>query len=172
MLNFCQRKTISRVFFLLAAMVLSSVVKSQTVDHLVADISPAANLVADAQTAASKGIPILLVVSRDDCGFCRQLKREILIPMRRSGDYEEKLIMRELNVDWQAGVTDFEGVRRSALSLAELFDATLTPTVLLLGPGGREMAERLIGINTVEMYGYYLDQAIDTAIVRIRGESR
>ena len=140
------------------------------VDVTVTHITPAANLLADAQRAAKEGIPILVAVTREECGFCEQLKREILIPMKRSGDYEDKVIMRELNVDWQAKVTDFDGKRLSTTEFAERYDSLFTPTVLVLGPGGREAAKRLVGINTVEMYGFYLDAQIESAIQQIRGK--
>ena len=47
--------------------------------------------------------------------------------------------------------------------LARRYGARLTPTVLFLDGRGRELTKPMIGINTVEFYGYYLDAAIDTA---------
>ncbi len=47
------------------------------------------------------------------------------------------------------------------------YDALFTPTVLLVGPQGEDLDERLIGINNDEMYLWYLEQAIDRAAARI-----
>lgn len=42
--------------------------------------------------------------------------------------------------------------------------------MLFLDPQGRELTDRMVGINTLEFYGGYLDQNIDTALSRVRGE--
>lgn len=41
--------------------------------------------------------------------------------------------------------------------------ASLAPTVLLLGPSGRELAERLVGAGVPDFYGAYLEQRLATA---------
>ena len=46
--------------------------------------------------------------------------------------------------------------------------AYVTPTILFVDHTGRQLAERMVGINTIEMYGGYLDQCIDTALMHIR----
>ena len=126
-------------------------------------VPAAADFSADAKAAASKGIPILVVVTRDDCTYCATIKKKILLPMQRNKRYRYRIIMREVNVDWSAAVTDFNGERVSAIHWAKQYQATFTPTVLLLDPSGREATERLVGINTVEMYGWYLDRSIAAA---------
>jgi hypothetical protein len=35
-------------------------------------------------TAESRGLPILLMVSQSDCGYCEQMKRQVLNPMQLS----------------------------------------------------------------------------------------
>jgi len=44
----------------------------------------------------------------------------------------------------------------------------VTPTVLLLSPAGEVLAEGIVGVNTVEMYSYYLDEKIAQALDKLR----
>lgn len=127
----------------------------------------AADLRADATRASSGGLPMLLIVTREDCGFCARLKRTVIVPMILSGEYETRVIIRELNIDAQEPLVDFDGNSVTPLGLAGRYDAMFTPTVLLIGPQGEELHERLLGINNDEMYLYYLDRAIDLAARRL-----
>ena len=133
-----------------------------------ATIMAAVDLGADSGQARQQGIPLLLVVTRELCGYCDQLKAQILRPMLLSGEYEDLIILRELNIDSETPIRGFDGRAASGYSVASGYDALFTPTVLFLGPEGEEVAQRMIGINTVEMYGYYLDQAIAGATAAIR----
>ena len=126
-------------------------------------IEPARDLAADGAEAARRGVPVLLAVTRADCEYCAALKREILEPMRLSGDAPGRVIIREVDVDSRLEVTGFDGARESGWSVADGYEALFTPTVLIVGPTGEELVERIIGLNTPEMYGWYLDRAIGEA---------
>ena len=126
-------------------------------------IEPARDLAADGAEAARRGVPVLLAVTRADCEYCAALKREILEPMRLSGDEPGRVLIREVDVDSRREVTGFDGARASGWSVADGYEAMFTPTVLIVGPTGVELVERIIGLNTPEMYGWYLDRAIDEA---------
>ena len=106
---------------------------------------------------------LLVIVSRTDCGYCQVLKREFIRPMLISGNYTDKVLIRELLLDKDTSITDFDGTRTTASMIAQRYDEWLTPTVLFLSPSGDELTPRRRGINTVEYYGYYLDKAIDQA---------
>lgn len=131
------------------------------------DVPQATDLGADAGRASASSLPLLLVVTREDCGFCARLKRSVIVPMILSGEYETRVIIRELDIDAETPVIDFDGRSVSPLAIAMRYDALFTPTVLLVGPQGQDLDERIIGINNDEMYLYYLDQAIDRAAVRV-----
>ncbi len=134
-------------------------------------IPSASDLAADSRESARRGVPILLVVTRVECGFCETLKREILRPMVMAGDHPERVLIRELNLDSSAPLTGFDGQPASCWSVASGYDAMFSPTVLLVGPGGEELADRIVGINTPEMYGWYLDQAIRSATRALAGSA-
>lgn len=135
-------------------------------------LEPAGDLRATAEEAASRGVPILLAVTRNECGYCATLKRKVLEPMRLSGDDPARVLVRELNVDSPEPVVGFDGSPATAQEIARGYEAEFTPTVLLVGPDGSELAERIVGINTPEFYGWYLDEAIEAARAASAGQSK
>jgi thioredoxin-related protein len=132
------------------------------------EIPVAEDLHADAAVAESERIPIMLLVSQTYCGYCDQLKEWIIRPMILSGDYEGKVTIRELLVDSFEPVRDFDGEPRDPDKISARYEAHLTPTLLFLGPDGQELTERIHGINTPEMFGHYVDEAIAKSTERLR----
>jgi thioredoxin-related protein len=116
-----------------------------------------------------RGIPIMLVVTQYHCGYCERMKSEVLLPMRLSGEYEDRVLMRELMIDPGETVTDFQGRREAAATFAAHYRVSVTPTLLFLGPDGEEAAERIRGINTVDYLPLYIEEAIDAATKRMDG---
>ncbi len=127
------------------------------------------DLAADAAEAARRRSPILLLVSQEECPFCWQIKREILNPMVLSGDYDDRLLMREIFIDDGFLLRDFQGREVEGSEFALRYGVFLTPTLLFLDPQGRELTEKMVGIQTPEMYFLYVDAAIDEAVERLRG---
>ena len=131
-------------------------------------LEQALNLQKDGQLAARHGTPILLMVSREECPYCEMMKREILRPMELSGDYRDRVLIRELLIDHWQSVINFQGREQSAADFSAGYKTRLTPTLLFLDPQGRELTQRMIGINTIELFGLYLDAAIDRARAEMR----
>lgn len=130
-------------------------------------VSDTDDLYALAEQARAGHLPILLVISREDCPYCHLLKREILNPMLVSGELDGKVIVRELMIDSFLPVRDFNGEAVEPDALAERYRAYLTPTLLFLDHRGREVAERIVGINTLEYYGFFVSSAIEKAHSRV-----
>ncbi len=114
--------------------------------------------------------PILLLMSQEDCPFCVKLKHEILNPMVLSGDYDSRIIMRELMIDSMVEPRGFDGYELDASIIASEYGISVTPTMLFLGPDGKELTKRIVGINTVELFSFYVDQAIEKAVKKLHGE--
>ena len=140
------------------------------VQALSTGVSHAENFAALSDRARSGHMPILLVVSQADCPYCELLKREILEPMLVSGEYEGRVLIRELLIDSALPGRDFDGQAVAPDELAGRYRIRLTPTVLFPDHRGRELTKRMIGINTVDFYGHYLDAAIDAARERLRAD--
>jgi thioredoxin-related protein len=113
--------------------------------------------------AETRQIPILLMVSQDHCGFCKQMKQEVLNPMLLSGDETDRVLMRELLIDAGATVVNFQGQHEASKTFSSRYKVRVTPTLLFLDNKGEEVAERILGINTVDYLPFYIEGAIDQA---------
>jgi thioredoxin-related protein len=125
----------------------------------------------DGLHASQRNIPLMIMFSQEDCAFCLKLTEEIINPMLISGDYTDRVLIRELMIDSGMDIIDFSGKPVNPRELFNRYRLFVTPSVLILDSSGKELAERQIGINTVDYYGYYLDQAIDKALVEIRNRT-
>ena len=122
----------------------------------------------EGRQAQSRQLPIMLTFSADDCSYCELLEEDFLQPMLLSGEYEDRAIIRKLILDDGSSVSDFSGRDIEATRLSDQYRVFVTPTILFIDGEGRELAERIVGINTPELFGGYLDACIDTARASIR----
>jgi len=141
---------------------LSTALRAET------EVPIAANLQADGQLAHNRQLPILLVFSAIECGYCELLEEEFLQPMLLGGEYRDKIIIRKLVLDNGSRLADFSGKPIDATRLSDRYRVYVTPTILFVNEKGTELAERMVGINTPELFGGYLDDCIDTAWLMIR----
>lgn len=126
------------------------------------------NLQQEGGQARVRQQPVLLAFSADDCSYCKLLEEDFLQPMLLSGEYEDRVIIRKLILDNGSSVTDFTGRQIETTRLSDRYRVFVTPTILFVDGNGRELAERMIGINTPELFGGYLDACVDTALASIR----
>ena len=85
-------------------------------------------------------------------------------PMSRNRDYRAGE-MRRLVVSDDDSIRDFDG------RPATTYGYCPAPTVLLDGKD-RMLARPVVGLTTVDYYGMYLDEAIDTAVAKVRAGHR
>lgn len=109
-------------------------------------------------------LPLLLMLHADYCDYCRQLKKLYLEPMERSGDYTGRILLRQLDIHSGRKITGFGGQVMLSGELADSWKVIVTPTLLFLDAEGRELAERMLGFNSPDFYGAYLERAIEQAI--------
>lgn len=132
------------------------------------EVTAALDLHSVSVEAQKKNLPILLVFSASDCSFCELLENEILKPMILSGDYYDRVIIRKVVMDDESTLRDFDGEEVSMEDFSDRYDIFVTPTMLFLDPAGLELSERLLGINTVEMFGGRVDRAIELSLEKLR----
>jgi thioredoxin-related protein len=118
-----------------------------------------ASLPAEAQAAAARGEPLIVLVSLPGCPYCERIRRTHLAPLALAAG--GGVVQIDLGSD--RTLVDFDGATRNHDAVARARDARFTPTVLFLGPRGDELAERLVGAGVPDFYGAYLDQRIVTA---------
>jgi thioredoxin-related protein len=120
-----------------------------------------------AKVAHTENKIIMLEVAASYCEYCELLEEEFIKPMLRSGDYTDILI-RKVDMDSAALIKDFSGETISPGEFSRSLKARLTPTLLFFGGNGNEVAPRILGINSLDLYGGYLDDAINTGLQKIK----
>jgi hypothetical protein len=73
-----------------------------------------------------------------------------------------------VDLDEQAFLRDFQGSEVTPRALADRYRIRVTPTMVLLGPSGEELTDRLVGVGIVDFFGADIDAAIGRAINRLR----
>ncbi|HFD81225.1 MAG TPA: thioredoxin [Gammaproteobacteria bacterium] len=134
------------------------------------ELMPATDLQREGRAASTDCVPLLLEFARGDCEYCTLLEQEVLEPMQRNRDYRRRVRMRRLLLDSDRPVRDFDGRNRDAESLARRYQVRVTPTLLFVDDRGQELADRMVGVTTLDFYGAYLDQALEQARDRLRHE--
>jgi thioredoxin-related protein len=136
--------------------------------HAGVRIPLAVDLQQDGQAARDSRLPVMLVFGAVTCSHCDVLEEEFIRPMLLGGEYVDRIMIRKLVLDNGSQLTDFAGKQRPVEEFARSYGVYVTPTILFVDHTGRQLAERMVGINTIEMYGGYLDQCIDTALMHVR----
>ena len=121
------------------------------------------DLAADAALVQTERLPLLLVFTQDHCDYCAKLDREVLNPNYTTGAFNGKVIVRRFMIDSYATVTDFDGKRVEASALASRLKVYATPTLLLVDAHGRELVQRIVGIDSLDFFSAYLDENIAAA---------
>jgi len=126
------------------------------------------DLAAVGEQAAARRLPILLMFSAEHCTYCTRLEEDFLKPMLRSGDYDDRVLIRKMKIDSYDKVRDFKGDKVSAAEVADRYNVFVTPTVVFIDGNGMELAEKRVGLTTPDFYGGYLDQSIKEALNILR----
>ena len=117
-----------------------------------------------------KSLGLVLMLHAEHCPYCALMEREILSPMVVSGDYDNRVFIRKLQIDDAREVKDFDGSVVEPSDISDRFGATVTPTLIFLDYNGKKKAETMVGINTVDYFGVYLDREIDKLVSTIKAE--
>jgi len=133
-----------------------------------AELTDLVDFKADGVEAKTKNLPLLLMFSASYCGYCTIIKEEFLKPMKISGDYTNKIIVRVLELDSGDDIIDIDGKKIDPVDLAERYNVQLTPTLIFVDSQGKELVQKMVGVTTVDFYGGYLDDAIDNSLLQLR----
>lgn len=154
---------------LLAMMVLLALAGSLSLSRASdADLPVAYDLQKDARQAGREHLPLLVFFSAKSCHYCEDMRELFLGPMQASGDYAGKVMMREVRVESGLVLRDFAGKKISHADFARRSGISLTPQIQFLDPSGKELVPALVGLTTPEFFGGYLEEAIDTALAKMR----
>ena len=104
--------------------------------------------------------PLIVLVSLDNCPFCKISRENYLIPLSR----EQSLQVVQVNIGHATAIVDAQGKRTTQAELIKSWNINAAPTVLFLGKSGQEIAPCLVGGTTSDFYGAYLQERGDLAI--------
>lgn len=131
------------------------------------DVPAARDLQQDAAEARARGAAVLVVFVGARCPYCELALNEVLIPTSRNPDYQRKLVMRRVQTRSGQTLRDFDGRRLTQGEFARRHGVFLVPTVMLFDHHGQPLTKPMVGITTVDHYGYELDLAIEEALARL-----
>jgi thioredoxin-related protein len=122
-----------------------------------------------AEQARTENKIIMVEVSASYCEYCELLEEEFIKPMLRSGDYTDVLI-RKIDMDSGNEIKDFSGETTSPDEFTRRLRIKFTPTLLFFDGHGNEISPRILGINSLDLYGGYLDDALETGLQKIKSQ--
>lgn len=118
------------------------------------------SLIAEIAQSLKTSKPLIVLVSLDNCPFCKISRENYLIPLSR----EQSLQVVQVNLGHATAIVDTQGKRTTQAELIKSWNINAAPTVLFLGKSGQEIAPRLVGGTTSDFYGAYLQERVDLAI--------
>lgn len=121
----------------------------------------------DGHLSAQLQRPLVILFSIRNCEFCEFIREEFLQPMQENSIYNQKIIIREVRADSQLSVRDFNGEKVAVDRISNRYHAAVAPTLVFLDGQGKELADGIIGITSVELYDIKLGQAITAAIKKL-----
>ncbi len=107
---------------------------------------------------------LLLVLTRSDCSYCQALMKQVMLPLVRSGSWDEQVVIRELELDTSPEILDFSSKQVGAVAFAEKYGTPFTPSILLLDRCGREAGLRHTGYDGGDYFEFYLQKSVKQAL--------
>ena len=120
----------------------------------------AVNLQQDLIISSQKNQAIILMFSSELCPFCFTLAEELLQPMQIVQPGSNYLI-RKVNMDTEGKMIDFLGNETTMAKFSSQHNIVVTPTLVFFNNFGVEQGKRIIGVNSIDLLSYYIDETID-----------
>lgn len=133
-----------------------------------ADVPMAESLAAEARSAETRQLPIMLLFSAPDCPWCERVKAEYLGPMVDDPVYRDKVIIRRIEAGAEGALIGFDGRETTHGEFAASYKITMVPTIKIVDAQGRELAEPIVGFLTPDYYFGYIDAAVEKGLEKVR----
>ena len=103
----------------------------------------------------------VVMVTQPDCSFCVRLEKEILQPLRASGEFKGKVRFTTVDIGIATPMIDFDGTKTTTVEFASRYEGFGTPTLLFLSPRGDPLAPPKYGVpDIVDFYAYEIEETI------------
>ena len=146
-------------------LVLPLTVQAELASH----VQMSANLQRDGMLVAERDVPMILMVSAEECPYCMVMESDYLVPLLRNRAYEERVLIRKIHLDSFDEIIDFSGESVAPTDISQRYGVWVTPTLLFLNGEGEEMQKRMVGLGVRDFVSAYIDESIDAAAGVMRG---
>lgn len=155
---------------LVACLLAPALLRAQpVVEHL----PPLHDLRVLANAIARQKAPLLILFSTPGCPFCREVRRNYLVPRiaEQADKTPPELLLRETDITSERTVVDLSGAHISESVFAARNNVRVVPVVALFDASLRPIGEPLVGLDRSGFYEGYLTSAIDAARKHLRQTS-
>ncbi len=157
-----------------SASTLLAVAPVKTVQPTEVNLPPLRDWALLASAAQKSQVPIIVMVSLEGCGFCKVVRQSHLLPLYRYENMPAKspprAIVRQIEIGGSQTLIDASGTTISHAKFAKNLGAKVAPTVYFLNAKGEQIAPPLEGGLLPDFYSAYLDEALEIATNKIRGD--
>jgi thioredoxin-related protein len=122
----------------------------------------------DGAKAKAEKKAILLFFNLQGCHFCRYSLRTVVVPMFRDAAWRGVMEFRQITVDDDRSLIDFDGKKMSDIEFAKLRKGGFTPTVMVVDGEGKLLGEPIVGIANADYYGGYVETLAKNAVDAMR----
>ncbi len=150
----------------MASLLLSGLIAANAMADT--QVNTSRDMYSNQQVASSQQMPVMIMFAAEDCPYCEILESEVLRPMLISGEYGGKVLIRKYMIDDGGKIRDFDGKMIDSDDFAERYNVFVTPTLVFLGYQGQQLAETIIGVNTLELFAGRVDDAILESLNSLR----
>lgn len=126
---------------------------------------------ADAKESTNKQAPILVLFMSNTCHYCEIVLQDFLLPMQRDPAFNNKVILRQIEISSKAKLIDFDGKVTTQSSFASAHKVWAVPTVMLFDSKGQVLTS-IVGLLTVDFYYAYLDDAVNESRAKIKAAAQ
>jgi thioredoxin-related protein len=114
--------------------------------------------------------PLLVLFSTPGCPFCREVRRNYLVPRvaEQAAQSSPSLLIREVDITSTASLVDPQGRKITQAEFASKFGIRVVPVVALFDARGEMLGDPIVGIDRSGFYEAYLARAIEAAERRLR----
>lgn len=137
-----------------------------------AQLLPADDLAQAAATAKSRRTPVLIAFMQESCPYCAIARRDYLIPLQSAPQWQNRVLIREINVDRSTVMRDFSGTETTHRAYARSLGIKRVPTLIVFDADGQPVAPPISGLLSEDFYQLYIEQAIEAGLTRMRPRER
>jgi thioredoxin-related protein len=128
------------------------------------ELPVARDFAADGTHAINQATPIVVLFTAPYCRFCITVKAEYFRHLERDPRYADRILVREVIINSDEALEDFAGSTTTHRDFADDNQIALVPTVRIFDGAGGQITEPLVGVVSMDMYGWYMSQRIDDAL--------